>query len=354
LSQLDESEIEIVSSAEQLKCFARYEVLYGKNQRPHPDQEPSIEQLSGLKALLDTSQCPYADFAIFQPHAARIMKKIRFQGLILNKAGALAQAEIYGPPNLDSWRACYEVWANAMIMLDAINLGSLQAYKSRIEMLSVRYGDAKVWPLLYQADTRARLEHLPRKRLELLKEHQDATSAGGATAYEPDRPWNLSLSCVAKDDRFWAHEFIEPAMIILSEGKGVRPPLDEDARVSPQHDKSRSVSAAAAGAVRPRNHNRTGRVHDLVDGQYRSNRTGHQLRADYNAGKCTSTVQGSWCGTHQNKAHQCARCLGTHPLTTCPHTEPPQPGWIKNAERSKGKGRGKGRGRGRHKGAAPY
>ena len=199
-----------------------------------------------------------------------------------------------------------------------------------------------------------RLEHLPRKRLELLKEHQDATSAGGATAYEPDRPWNLSLSCVAKDDRFWAHEFIEPAMIILSEGKGVRPPLDEDARVSPQHDKSRSVSAAAAGAVRPRNHNRTGRVHDLVDGQYRSNRTGHQLCADYNAGKCTSTVQGSWCGTHQNKAHQCARCLGTHPLTTCPHTEPPQPGWIKNAERSKGKGRGKGRGRGRHKGAAPY
>ena len=131
---------------------------------------------------MDTSQCPYADFAIFQPHAARIMKKIRFQGLILNKAGALAQAEIYGPPNLDSWRACYEVWANAMIMLDAINLGSLQAYKSRIEMLSVRYGDAKVWPLLYQADTRARLEHLPRKRLELLKEHQDASRIGRGTS----------------------------------------------------------------------------------------------------------------------------------------------------------------------------
>ena len=354
LSQLDESEVEIVSSAVQLTCFARYETLYGKNQRPHPDQEPSIEQLSGLKALLDSTATPYADFAIFQPHAARIMKKIRFHGLVLNKAGALAPAELFGPPDIDSWRSCYDVWANAMVMLDAIDLGSLQAYKSRIEMLSVRYGDSKVWPLLYQADTRARLEHLPRKRLELLKEHQDAQAAGNSTQYEVSRPWNLSLSCVAKDDRFWSHEFIEPAMIILSEGKGVKPLIDEDAKVASQTEKSRSVSATAASAVRPRNQNRTGRVHDLVDGQYRSNRTGHPFCSDYNSGKCTSTVQGSWCGVHQSKAHQCARCLGTHPMTSCPHTEPPQPGWIKS-DRSKGKSRGKGKsGKGRHKGSAPY
>ena len=231
---------------EQLKCFALYEVFYGKNQRPHPDQEPSIEQLSGLKALLDTSQSPYADFAMFQPHAARIMKKIRFSGLTLNKVGALTQAEIYGPPGLDSWRSCYDVWSNAATMLDSIDLGALQAYNSRIEMLHVRCCEAKVWPLLYQADTRARLEHLPRKRLELLNEHQDATTAGSSTSYEPGRPWNLSLSSVAKDDRFWAHEFNEPAVVVLSYGKGVKAALEDDARVASASDKQSSVTATAS------------------------------------------------------------------------------------------------------------
>jgi hypothetical protein len=351
LSQLDETEIELVSSVEQLKYFARYETLFGKGQRPRPEQEPSIEQLSGLKSLLDASQCPYADYAIFQPHAARIMKRIRFSGLVLNKAGALTQAEIFGPPDLDSWRSCHDVWANSMVMLDAIDLGALQAYKSRIEMLHIRYGEAKVWPLLYQADTRARLEHLPRKRLELLQEHQEALNAGNTTPFDPARPWNYAPNCVANDDKFWAHEFSEPAMIILSDTKGVRPGLDDDARVAQQPDESASLTATAA-ATRPRNANRTGRVHDLVDGVYKSNRTGHPLCSDFNQGKCTNTIQGTWCGNHQNRAHQCSRCLGTHSLTACPHQETPQPSWLKNAGR--GRGRGRSRGKGKPKGSAPY
>ena len=106
LSQLDETEVaDVVSSTEQLRMFARYEALFGKGQRPNPNQEPSVEQLSGVKALVDSNQCPYADFAIFQPHAARIMKKIKFSGLILTKSGTLSQAELYGPPDLDTWRA---------------------------------------------------------------------------------------------------------------------------------------------------------------------------------------------------------------------------------------------------------
>ena len=150
LSQLDDTEVDLVSETE---MFSRYEVLYGKGQRPHQDHEPSIEQLSALKALADSGQCPYADFAIFQPHAARIMKRIKFSGLIMGKSGALMHAELYGPPDIESWRASYEVWSTAMVMLDLIDLGPLQAYRSRLELLHTRYGDSKVWPLLYQADT---------------------------------------------------------------------------------------------------------------------------------------------------------------------------------------------------------
>ena len=45
-----------VDGSEQIRMFGRYEVLYGKGQRPHPNQEPSIEQLSRLKSLLHSNQ----------------------------------------------------------------------------------------------------------------------------------------------------------------------------------------------------------------------------------------------------------------------------------------------------------
>jgi len=283
LSQLDETEVDVVTAAEQVRMLARYETLYGKGQRPQPNQEPSIEQLSGLKALVDGGQCPYADFAIFQPYAARIMKRIKFSGLVITKSGALSQAEIYGPPDLDSWRSSYDVWANAMIMLDIMDLGPLQTYKARIENLHSRYGESNVWSLLYQADTRARLEHMPRSKIQLYRHRKEATDAGGTTPYDDARPWNYTLQVVAADDKYWSHEFVEPA--------------------------------------------------------------------DFNQGNCSNTVQGSWCGADSSLAHQCSRCLGTHPLTKCHHQEQPAVGGVK---RGAGKGKGKSkRGKGR-KGQNPY
>lgn len=42
-----------------------------------------------------------------------------------------------------------------------------------------------------------------------------------------------------------------------------------------------------------------------------------------------------WSPSEQGTpAHQCARCLGTHPLTSCPHTEAPQLGWVKRTRGS--------------------
>ena len=39
--------------------------------------------------------------------------------------------------------------------------------------------------------------------------------------------------------------------------------------------------------------------------------------------------------------HQCQRCLGNHPVTSCPHKEIPQPGFLKTGKGGKGK-KGKG------------
>ena len=71
------------------------------------------------------------------------MKQIKFAGMVLKKAGGLMQAEIYGPPDSDTWRACFDVWATAMIMIDALDLGAIHAYKTKVEQMHLRYGENK-------------------------------------------------------------------------------------------------------------------------------------------------------------------------------------------------------------------
>ena len=124
----------------------------------------------------------------------------------------------------------------------------------------------------------------------------------------------------------------------------------DDAKISGAKPVKEQASASTAlgnppePAIRPRNANRTGRVHDMVDGVYRSNRTGYQLCTEFNSGSCTNTIQGSWCGVHNSLAHQCSRCLGTHSLQSCPRKESPKVGWLQGDRPKKGKGKGKEKG----------
>ena len=221
LSQIDDTEIELLSEKELLAAYGRYEVLFGKGQRPPTDRDPTAEQLSAVQALLKSCQTPYADFAVFGPHGTRIFKKLRFQGLTLNKAGELVQSELYGPPTLAVWKACFETYTNLMVMLDAADLGLLLQYKSKVERLHDRFGD-KTWALLYQADVRCRLEHLPRARVELKQRHLEAVALGNTTAYDDLRPWNEAYRAVADADKFWSEEFFEPALLVIADRSAMR------------------------------------------------------------------------------------------------------------------------------------
>ena len=55
LSQLDETEVDVIAESEQIRMHARFETLFGKGQRPPPHRELTMEQLSGLKSLVDGS-----------------------------------------------------------------------------------------------------------------------------------------------------------------------------------------------------------------------------------------------------------------------------------------------------------
>lgn len=96
LSQVDESEVELLNEAEVLAMYARYETLLGKGQRPATSREPTLEQLAALKSLISSHQVPCCD-AIYGPHWTLIKRKLKFSGLVLNKIGELVRSELFGP-----------------------------------------------------------------------------------------------------------------------------------------------------------------------------------------------------------------------------------------------------------------
>ncbi len=183
LRQADETEIEVAPETLMSTGYARWEQLHGIGSRPAPECDVTIEQLTALAHLLTSGAVPYCDFAIWGPHGHRLERKMRLSGSVFTSDGSLRNIEVAGPPTVDVWDASFMVMRTGAIMLDAIDLGVLDAYSSLIRRFHTRYGPS-CWLLLYQADTRFRLEHLERVRRLVRDRHELAVTAGGTTPYD--------------------------------------------------------------------------------------------------------------------------------------------------------------------------
>ena len=122
-----------------------------------PDAEEAVtdEQISAMSHLLASGRPPAADFSIWGPHGTRLLRRVRIQGMKMDADGNFRRVELYGPESLAVWTASYMVFVTAMIMANSISRPSLSRYLKRITHYSNRYG-AAVWPMIYQADCRAR------------------------------------------------------------------------------------------------------------------------------------------------------------------------------------------------------
>eukprot|EP00435_Cladocopium_sp_Y103_P047095 s2113_g13.t1 len=359
MSQIDDTELVVADEKEILKYYARYEAVYGQGERPAKDNEPTAEQLTGLQHLVKQGSPPYADFSIFGPFGHRMMKRIKLSGYSIERDGTLKTVELFGPNNLGAWLQSYGVLATCLVMLDAVDLGHLQKYRAHIEKLAERYG-SRVWSVIYQGDVRCRLEHMERLKRNLKAEHDRVVASGGKSDYDEDRPWNQVWAKATADETYWREEVIEPAMLIITKISSPNELVDGDAKVGAPASSSgmreTAPTPARMGAAnerqptRPRNANRTGRVHNIENGKYTHNRTGFSICSGYNAGQCVESTQGVWCRHNWDTVHQCDRCLGNHPSTKCPHSEIHTPTFVKNAKGGKGRGKG---GRGSGKGKRP-
>ena len=356
VSQVDDTEILMADEKEVLKAFARYETVYGKGDRPPNGTEPTSEQLSAVKHLLDSNCCPYTDFSVFGPYGQRIYKKVKLSGYQIARDGPLTSVELHGPSNIAQWIGCYTVLQNILVMLDAVDLGHLLRYKSMIERYHDKYGE-KVWSVIYQGDVRCRLENMPRIKRIAQAAYDKAVSAGNSSDYDPARPWNHVWLKAPEDLEFWRKEVVDPSFLILTKIANKDEILQGDATTNSSKggpretapNASRIAEQAQSSSMRPRNTSRTGRLNNVENGRYTTNRTGYKICAGYNDDKCTQASQGIWCTQSWDTVHQCSRCLGSHPVSKCPHSDMPKPGFLKGP----GKGRGKGGRKGRS-GRPPY
>ena len=344
--QANDLEVQEMSQADVQAAYARYQSITGGPPAAH--EELTLDQLSALHALFSGSSAPYVDFSVWGPFGHRITKRVKMQGMSINSAGELQPVELFGPGTFDAWDACFRVWRTGCIMLGAISTSCLDAYRDLMALYNRRYGKDS-WVILYQADVRARLEHIERVRRWGLQEHRSAQALGQAHPFDPAKPWEWSLRAVVDDNNYWRRELEEPAILVLARAAKMATMVDGDAPVANSHSAAAaSVPAApmASGgsSSRPKAGARTRppKVH-VVDsqGHFTQNRRGFKLCAAFQQNQCEAAGPYNKCPRDSSAVHQCGKCLSPgHGQASCPNAagrEPPP--------HRKGKGKGKAGGR---------
>ena len=150
----------------------RYFKLFGDH--PASAGRPTDEQLSALDAKLKSGRVPYVDFAVFGPFDDQAARLRKFTDQVF-VGGVLQTRLLHGPANFADWQACWNIFRNAMLMLEAATLGALNRYEEGLRQLWTTYGD---WAVLSQADIAMRSREWTIVHDELLLE-------GKLT----DKPW---------------------------------------------------------------------------------------------------------------------------------------------------------------------
>ena len=91
---------------------SEYFDIYAKTHGDPPAraQQPTIEQLSCVKALIFLLFQIYVDFAVFVQFGNRLLKRIKLSGQAIGPDGVLRPFEIFGPPTIQDLVPCYRVF----------------------------------------------------------------------------------------------------------------------------------------------------------------------------------------------------------------------------------------------------
>ena len=236
VDQSIDTEVELLSTNELATAYASYRTWYGDV--PPPEEDVSKEQLAGLKALYTSGSAPYVDLAVWGPHALRLQKKLQMEGLVMGNDGKWRLTKLFGPPTYDQWLEGWTVFRTGSVMLAELTPATCDAYSRHIGQYAKTYG-SQVWPLIYQADVRARVELLERVRRAGTLAADDAAKNGGSHPFQASKPWEWSFRAAVADNQFWKTELEQKALMVLNRLTSVSENLGGDAPIG------RAATAAA-------------------------------------------------------------------------------------------------------------
>ena len=362
--QINDQEVDVLDDEKINQCYAAYNAIF--KDIPPEGEECTIEQLSGLHELLKSGAPPYVDFALWGPHGYRMMRRLRLTGLLMGEGGHLRHVELPGPPDFAMWEKCYRVLRTGLLMLEAVSVSALDAYAAHFKRYHERYGP-RVFLIQYQAEVRTRQEKMIIWKRQGAEEHRKNPTG---SSYEPDKPWDWVWKRAVQDHYWWRCELEEPCLLVVAKTTSIDAMVDGDVHISePVQKRSRAgpppddlhhhqTSIGRDTFNLQTTHSQAPKLHNVQNGNYTTNRRGVPLCEDYNAGTCTETRgQQRRCKRDGNVVHQCNKCLGEHPGSSCqktPSNAPPaQPLWVTQRKGSPSKGKGKGKGKGK-KGSWKY
>jgi hypothetical protein len=325
------------------KAYDQYVLRFGAT--PEDCIDPTLDQLSALKQIMAVNRSPYADFSRWGPWGKRLLRKLSLLAFTLLPNGLWQKTELGGPPTVEVWMDCWQVFRVAMLLLEACEAEILDLYASNIRALAARYG-RECWFIVYTADQRMRAE-----RWEKLRREADRAHAADPvnSKFDPSRPWNTIVQQSRSDADFWTQNVREPAALFLARARSARDVLDDGTNhpelpsPSQSTEPARNSTRPSLSEHQPRDAiaNSSGDLSEKDgSGKFTVNKRGKPLCSRFGDGSCnhqknTSCEQGT---------HQCPWCLspGKHLAKDCPTRggSPQAADGNKGSARNKPKGGG--------------
>ena len=207
-----ESELVRLPVLEIRNMYARYVSTRGAE--PSEDIEPTTEQLSAVKQVLDSDLPPYVDFALFGPYGKRFLAKLTLAAWSYLPNGTWLRRDLPGPPTFEYWWSSFRVLRTTFLLLGAVDTELLDNYGELVRGFHNTYGH-EAWFIIYMADVRMRNEHFDRSRRHVERDHDRDERAGIKSDFDLSRPWNTVFAKAVADKDWWGDNLHRDAMLYL-------------------------------------------------------------------------------------------------------------------------------------------
>jgi len=312
---------------------------------PTEDIEPTTEQISAVKQILDADLVPYADFALFGPYGKRFLQKLTLVNWSYLPDGTWLRRELPGPPTLEYWWSSFRVLRTAYLLLGTVDTEILDNYGEMLRGFHGTYGP-RAWFIIYMADVRMRSENFERLRRHVERDHEKDVRCGGTSDFDINRPWNTVFAKAIADKDWWNDNLHRPAMLYLARIQTASAVMD-DGTAQPALDHYRGGGhggdSGGGGHIRARSRSPPGRAQNKKKRAKQNKSQGFCNL--YNSAKgcdrryCQREHACSFC---QKPGHSKLNCF-SNPSASSSKTWGPPKGGKGDGKPFKGKGNGKGK-----------